>query len=104
MQWKRLIDDMVAQAIKSEGGFVWACKNYDGYDDIIYRIFFHLLNLCFDYILYFYVTLLFILFIYYYYYYFFALMLKLNDDYSKNIRDVQSDIVAQGIVTKNCLS
>lgn len=26
----RLIDDMVAQAMKSEGGFVWACKNYDG--------------------------------------------------------------------------
>ncbi|KAJ3122743.1 Isocitrate dehydrogenase [NADP], mitochondrial precursor (Oxalosuccinate decarboxylase) [Nowakowskiella sp. JEL0407] len=26
----RLIDDMVAQAIKSEGGFVWATKNYDG--------------------------------------------------------------------------
>ena len=26
----RLIDDMVAQAIKSKGGFVWACKNYDG--------------------------------------------------------------------------
>ena len=26
----RLIDDMVAQAIKSRGGFVWACKNYDG--------------------------------------------------------------------------
>lgn len=26
----RLIDDMVAQAIKSEGGLVWACKNYDG--------------------------------------------------------------------------
>eukprot|EP00922_Rhytidocystis_sp_ex-Travisia-forbesii_P044721 GHVS01066654.1.p1 GENE.GHVS01066654.1~~GHVS01066654.1.p1 ORF type:complete len:457 (+),score=81.87 GHVS01066654.1:113-1372(+) len=26
----RLIDDMVAQVIKSEGGFVWACKNYDG--------------------------------------------------------------------------
>lgn len=26
----RLIDDMVAQAIKSEGGFLWACKNYDG--------------------------------------------------------------------------
>ena len=22
----RLIDDMVAQALKSEGGFVWACK------------------------------------------------------------------------------
>ena len=26
----RLIDDMVAQAMKSPGGFVWACKNYDG--------------------------------------------------------------------------
>ena len=26
----RLIDDMVASAIKSDGGFVWACKNYDG--------------------------------------------------------------------------
>jgi isocitrate dehydrogenase len=26
----RLIDDMVAQALKLEGGFVWACKNYDG--------------------------------------------------------------------------
>ncbi|MEC8664330.1 MAG: NADP-dependent isocitrate dehydrogenase [Pseudomonadota bacterium] len=26
----RLIDDMVAQAIKSKGGMVWACKNYDG--------------------------------------------------------------------------
>ena len=26
----RLIDDMVAMALKSEGGFVWACKNYDG--------------------------------------------------------------------------
>lgn len=26
----RLIDDMVAAAIKWEGGFVWACKNYDG--------------------------------------------------------------------------
>ncbi|MFX1535394.1 MAG: NADP-dependent isocitrate dehydrogenase [Promethearchaeota archaeon] len=26
----RLIDDMVAQAMKREGGFVWACKNYDG--------------------------------------------------------------------------
>lgn len=22
--------DMVAQALKSSGGFVWACKNYDG--------------------------------------------------------------------------
>lgn len=26
----RLIDDMVAMALKSQGGFVWACKNYDG--------------------------------------------------------------------------
>jgi len=26
----RLIDDMVAQTLKSEGGFVWATKNYDG--------------------------------------------------------------------------
>ncbi|XP_024081339.1 isocitrate dehydrogenase [NADP] cytoplasmic-like [Cimex lectularius] len=26
----RLIDDMVAQALKSKGGFVWSCKNYDG--------------------------------------------------------------------------
>ncbi len=26
----RLIDDMVAFALKSEGGYVWACKNYDG--------------------------------------------------------------------------
>ncbi|OZJ05892.1 Isocitrate dehydrogenase [NADP], mitochondrial [Bifiguratus adelaidae] len=26
----RLIDDMVAQALKSDGGFLWACKNYDG--------------------------------------------------------------------------
>jgi isocitrate dehydrogenase len=26
----RLIDDMVASALKWEGGFVWACKNYDG--------------------------------------------------------------------------
>ena len=26
----RLIDDMVAQAIKNSGNFVWACKNYDG--------------------------------------------------------------------------
>lgn len=26
----RLIDDMVAFAIKTDGGFVWACKNYDG--------------------------------------------------------------------------
>jgi len=26
----RLIDDMVAAALKWEGAFVWACKNYDG--------------------------------------------------------------------------
>jgi isocitrate dehydrogenase len=26
----RLIDDMVAAAMKWDGGFVWACKNYDG--------------------------------------------------------------------------
>jgi len=26
----RLIDDMVASALKWEGAFVWACKNYDG--------------------------------------------------------------------------
>ncbi|EGG14914.1 isocitrate dehydrogenase [Cavenderia fasciculata] len=31
MQYEhRLIDDMVAYAIKSNGGYVWACKNYDG--------------------------------------------------------------------------
>ena len=27
---QRLIDDMVAQSMKSSGGFIWACKNYDG--------------------------------------------------------------------------
>jgi isocitrate dehydrogenase len=26
----RLIDDMVAQSLRDEGGFLWACKNYDG--------------------------------------------------------------------------
>eukprot|EP01097_Dermamoeba_algensis_P000700 TRINITY_DN1247_c0_g1_i1.p1 TRINITY_DN1247_c0_g1~~TRINITY_DN1247_c0_g1_i1.p1 ORF type:complete len:452 (-),score=106.51 TRINITY_DN1247_c0_g1_i1:156-1340(-) len=26
----RLIDDLVAQTLKGSGGFVWACKNYDG--------------------------------------------------------------------------
>ena len=26
----RLIDDMVASALKWSGGYVWACKNYDG--------------------------------------------------------------------------
>jgi isocitrate dehydrogenase len=25
-----LIDDAIARAVKSEGGFLWACKNYDG--------------------------------------------------------------------------
>ena len=25
-----LIDDAVARVIRSEGGFIWACKNYDG--------------------------------------------------------------------------
>src|SRR5215467_3628387 len=27
---RRLIDDMVALALKWNGGFVWVCKNYDG--------------------------------------------------------------------------
>ena len=26
----RLIDDMVASSMKWSGGYVWACKNYDG--------------------------------------------------------------------------
>jgi len=26
----RLIDDMVATCVKSDGGYIWACKNYDG--------------------------------------------------------------------------
>ncbi|MFY9288804.1 MAG: NADP-dependent isocitrate dehydrogenase, partial [Alphaproteobacteria bacterium] len=26
----KLIDDMVAQSIRGDGGFLWACKNYDG--------------------------------------------------------------------------
>ena len=26
----KLIDDMVAQALRGDGGFLWACKNYDG--------------------------------------------------------------------------
>lgn len=26
----RFIDDMVVQVFKFDGGFVWACKNYDG--------------------------------------------------------------------------
>lgn len=26
----RLIDEMLAYAVKSEGQYVWACKNYDG--------------------------------------------------------------------------
>lgn len=28
--WYFLIDDAVAQVVKSKGGFLWACKNYDG--------------------------------------------------------------------------
>ena len=28
-----LIDDVVARVMKSEGGFIWACKNYDGCDE-----------------------------------------------------------------------
>lgn len=28
--WYTLIDDAVARVMRSEGGFVWACKNYDG--------------------------------------------------------------------------
>jgi isocitrate dehydrogenase len=45
----RLIDDMVAQALKSNGGFVWACKNYDGdvQSDVVaqgkYKVWFNLL-------------------------------------------------------------
>ena len=31
-----LIDDAVARAIRSEGGFIWACKNYDG--DVFYDL------------------------------------------------------------------
>ena len=26
----RLIDDMVAYSLESDGAYVWACKNYDG--------------------------------------------------------------------------
>ncbi|CAH8491943.1 unnamed protein product [Schistosoma bovis] len=42
----RLIDDMVAQTLKSDGGFVWACKNYDGdvQSDVIAQGNFNLLN------------------------------------------------------------
>ena len=28
--WFTLIDDAVARVMKSEGGYIWACKNYDG--------------------------------------------------------------------------
>lgn len=33
----RLIDDQAAQALKKKGGFVWACKNYDGdvFSDVV---------------------------------------------------------------------
>ncbi len=30
MYFFSLIDDVVARVMKSEGGFIWACKNYDG--------------------------------------------------------------------------
>ena len=30
MYFYTLIDDAVARVMKSEGGFIWACKNYDG--------------------------------------------------------------------------
>ena len=33
-----LIDDIVARVMKAEGGFIWACKNYDG--DVIFCIWF----------------------------------------------------------------
>ena len=34
----RLIDDMVAQVLKSSGGMVWACKNYGKQFTNLYRI------------------------------------------------------------------
>lgn len=42
----RLIDDMVAQAMKSAGGFVWACKNYDGdvQSDVVAQVFSRSIN------------------------------------------------------------
>ena len=30
MYFYSLIDDIVARVMKAEGGFIWACKNYDG--------------------------------------------------------------------------
>ena len=30
MYFYTLIDDAVARVMKSEGGYIWACKNYDG--------------------------------------------------------------------------
>ena len=30
MNFYSLIDDIVARVMKAEGGFIWACKNYDG--------------------------------------------------------------------------
>ena len=38
-----LIDDAVARVMKAKGGFIWACKNYDGdvRSDILFRRFLH---------------------------------------------------------------
>lgn len=46
----RLIDDQVAQALKSRGGFVWACKNYDGdvQSDIVAQGIYNISNLSWD--------------------------------------------------------
>lgn len=47
----RLIDDMVAFALKSDGGFVWACKNYDGdvqSDSLAQGLFLNLIGIGFD--------------------------------------------------------
>ena len=30
MYKRQLIDDAVARVMKAKGGFIWACKNYDG--------------------------------------------------------------------------
>ena len=42
-----LIDDAVARVMKAEGGFIWACKNYDG--DVMSRYgFFRIRFSCHD--------------------------------------------------------
>ena len=38
-----LIDDAVARVVRSEGGYIWACKNYDG-DVMSDMVFFPLSN------------------------------------------------------------